>query len=154
MDLEKESKGEKNYADMEFVVNHIEFIKNYLDFYLVNGDPSQNIRRVKRFLRMQTFKIQRHLMSFHFMNGKPRDIILYAKLKKDLDIGKIYSLLNFKMIIVQREQEKPWTKAAAKAMVEEIKNDLDFDGFIMMPKYQINRTGLEIEKSEKCIKKF
>jgi hypothetical protein len=144
LDLKKESKGEKNYADMVFIGNHIKFIKNYLQFFLLNGNTLQNVRRVKRFLKMQTFKIPKNLMEFYFINGKPRDIVLNARSKKDLNIADIYSLLKFEMIIVKRAKRRKWTNQIVKTIIREIENDFELDGYESEIRHKTNGTDLTI----------
>jgi hypothetical protein len=139
----KEKPEDADFANDSCIKDQVDFIGEYMGFFALNQSPD-SIKHAKHFLKMQTTQNNAGRMLFRFIGGSPIEIWLYADSKKDLDIADITSMLNFELIAVSRAKGEPWTRKLANELVEEIKDDLEFDGYEPKMVCDFDKHALEI----------
>jgi hypothetical protein len=129
-----------------FIKNQIEFMMAYLGFMMLNGKTPENLKRIKRFLSMQTVVDNPDTIELHFVGGSPIEAMAVIETLNDIDVADIYSITDFTDIHAYKSGRRRWTTKKTDSVLNEIKSDLSFDGFKASFGYSLlHRRSLIIE---------
>lgn len=132
--------GEK----VSIINDQIGFIGKYLAFMLLDGNDQNNLKRIKRFLSMQSAQNYKKRLEIHFLGDSPVEVYVFVDSLNDIDIADTHSITYFDTMLAFREDNKKWTAKSAKTFVETVRNDLEFDGCQALLNYSFDRINLEI----------
>lgn len=121
-----------------------EFLIKYMGHMLLDGDTRENRQRIQRFLTLQA-KDNNADFEIHFLHGKPRDVCLYANSLNDVDIANIYGITVFKKMHVYLRNGMNWTTIMAEDFIQDVREDIEFDGMDAQLDYEFNGDLLEID---------
>jgi len=134
------------YGNKTFLQDQLEFIRMYLGFLLMDGSGrKQTVERVERFLSLQTTVPEAHVIEIHFVGGAPIEAIVCVEDLNDIDIADVHSIVDFDTMYVYKAERKRWTQKSAGAFIEDLRNDLEFDGCKVDLQYSFQRNQLIID---------
>jgi hypothetical protein len=112
----------------------IEFIKHHVALMAIEPSERGTLCYIGRFLSMQ------HLIDKYFPDGEKPPICItfwggspicakvYVEQLSDIDFEDSYSYLYFDVISISNRDYKTWTRKRIKEVIQEIKEDMEFDG--------------------------
>jgi hypothetical protein len=112
----------------------IEFIKHHVALMAIEPSERGTLCYIGRFLSMQ------HLIDKYFPDGEKPPICItfwggspicakvYVEQLSDIDFEDSYSYLYFDVISISNRDYKTWTRKRIKEVIQEIKEDMKFDG--------------------------
>ena len=110
----------------------IEFIKHHVALMAIGPSERGTLHYIGRFLSMQ------HLIDFPdgerppiavtFWGGSPVCARVYVEQLCDIDFEDSYTYLYFQIISISNNSYKTWTRKRIKEVMEQIKEDMEFDG--------------------------
>lgn len=115
----------------------IEFIRYHVSLMAIEPSERGTLHYIGRFLSMQ------HLLDQYFPNGERPPITatfwggspvcarVYVEELSDIDFEDSYAYLYFDVISISNNSYKTWTRKRIKEVIEQIKEDMEFDGDVV-----------------------
>ncbi len=110
----------------------IEFIRYHVSLMAIEPSERGTLSYIGRFLSMQ------HLIDFPdgkrppitvtFWGGSPVCTRVYVEQLSDIDFEDSYAYLYFQIISISNNSYKTWTRKRIKEVIQDIKEDMEFDG--------------------------
>ena len=112
----------------------IDFIKYHVALMAAPGATIGTLNRIERFLSMQHLidkyfpDGERPPITITFWGGSPVCVRVYAEELSDIDFEDSYADLYFSTICISDRNCKKWTPRRIEETIEEIKQDMEYDG--------------------------
>jgi hypothetical protein len=112
----------------------IEFIKHHVALMAIEPSERGTLRYIGRFLSMQHLigpyfpDGQRPPITVTFWGGSPVCARVYVEELSDIDFEDSYTYLYFQIISISNNSYKTWTRKRIKEVIQQIKEDMEFDG--------------------------
>ena len=112
----------------------IEFIKHHVALMAIEPSERGTLRYIGRFLSMQHLIDQyfpdgeRPPIAVTFWGGSPVCARVYVEELSDIDFEDSYAYLYFQVISISDRNCKTWTRKRIKEVIQQIKEDMGFDG--------------------------
>ncbi len=112
----------------------IDFIGYHVALMTFPGPTLENLDRIERFLSMQHLNDEyfpdeeRPPISITFWGGYPVCVRVYVEELSDIDFEDSYANLYFSTICISDRDCKKWTPRRSEETIEEIKQDMEYDG--------------------------
>ena len=129
----------------------IEFIKYHVSLMAIEPSERGTLSYIGRFLSMQ------HLIGKYFPDGKRPPITVtfwggspvcakvYVEQLVDIDFEDSYTYLYFRVISISNHDYKTWTRKRIKEVIQQIKEDMEFDGdkvkIELEGEWEVNKPG-------------
>ena len=128
----------------------IAYMTLYLGHMMTPGQvPSQMMRRIERFMKLQTGRHRRAKLEIRFFSPiHPGGAWVIVRTIKDVDFADTYGLTGFDHVTAKRLDDSRWTKREARQFVKDATWDMDFDGFDMVFDFKIEDDRLCIDCRE------
>lgn len=121
-----------------------EFLIQYMGHMLLDGDTIENRQRIQRFLALQD-KNNNADYEIHFLNGRLKDVCLYADSLFDLDVADIYGIVGFTKMHVYSRNGLSWSTIMAEDFIQDIRQDVEFDGLTCQTEYEFKGALLKVD---------
>lgn len=132
-------------SDRHLVQDEIEFVGTYLGFMILDEDSKTNLQRIKHFLSLQTYGNPDKLMKMKFLQGSPAEVFLFAEVTDDIDFADTLGILDFSRMEVYLKDGSNWTMQNAREFIEDVRTDLEFDGYDPVLEFEIRKALLKIK---------
>jgi hypothetical protein len=133
---EEAREDEKQYQkDVQAALQgQIDFIKYHVALMTFPGPTIENLDRIERFLSMQHL-VDKYFpdgeqppITITFWGGSPVCVRVYVEELSDIDFEDSYVDLYFSTICISDRDCKKWTPRRIEETIEEIKQDMEYDG--------------------------
>lgn len=123
----------------------IQFMEEYVDMMMRNGNSRDNLKRIGRFLDMQTSGENDSLMEIRFIGGIPEEVEVVIETLRDVDVADVHALTEFKTMIVPRTVNgEQWRKKEAAEFLDELREDLESDYSTVRLRHKIVKGALKV----------
>ncbi|MGO9613755.1 MAG: hypothetical protein ACLPX5_12070 [Dissulfurispiraceae bacterium] len=140
--------GDDETPNSSLVEDQVSFMESYLQHMLLDGTSEDNVRRIAKFLSIQTAHSDRQKMEIRFIGGSPLEVYIFVEELRDADIADIYGITEFDYMDVYLPQGGKWSKKSIKAFIKELEDDFAFDygqGHVKLDYGRIGDSCLQVE---------
>jgi len=127
----------------EQVQEQIDFIENYLNAMLMEQPENEKRKWAEQFFEVQKACLDEDTFQLQFMGGLSYGT-LYVRDISEPDLSTVYDLTEFETITIDRGDGKDWTKQDIKAILRDIRDDLEFDFNKVSLKHSLECNALNI----------
>lgn len=127
----------------EQVYEQVEFIGNYHVAILMELPEDQSLAWATQFFSFQRAGLDEDTLEFQF-SSEIYDTCLYCRDVSGIDLSVVYDLTEFSTITISRSEGRKWSIKDAEAMINDVRNDLEFDLGNVSLKYIIQKNSLQV----------
>ncbi len=127
----------------EQVYEQVEFIGNYLVAILMELPQNQHLAWAEQFFSLQKAGLDEDNLEFQF-SGDMYDTCLFVRDVSKIDLSVVHDLTEFGTIAISRGDGKKWSIKDAEAMINDVRNDLEFDFGNVSLEYIIKKNSLQV----------